>query len=66
MDAVKSVEMCIDKFRKTGNTEYLVDAANYMMFRFMFPQGNEYFRATDSGESAGKAGISVNEMKDMV
>lgn len=30
---------------------------------YMYPQNNEYFRATDSGESAGIAGMSVNQMK---
>ena len=39
---------------ETGNTEYLCDAANYLMFEFM---------ATDSGESAGVAGIGIREIE---
>lgn len=54
---------CVDKYRETGNTEYLCDAANYLMFEFMFPSHEKaHFRATDSKESAGIAGISINEM----
>ena len=47
----------------TGNTEYLCDAANYLMFEFMYPQKEgAYFRTTDSGESAGVAGTPVAEL----
>lgn len=37
VDAIGSLELCLDKFKKTGNTEYLLDVANYAMFRYMFP-----------------------------
>lgn len=64
VDAIGSAEKCIAKYKSTGNTEYLCDAANYLMFEFMYPQiEGAYFAATNSGESAGIAGISVNEMK---
>ena len=49
---------------KRPATEYLCDLANYAMFRFMFPQSGEYFKYTDSGESAGIVGMSVKEMED--
>ena len=53
------------KYRETGNTEYLCDAANYLMFEYMYPQQEGvYFRATDSGESAGIYGMSVKEMEN--
>ena len=64
VDAVGCIEKCLAKFKETGNTEYLCDLANYAMFRFMFPQSGEYFRYTDSGESAGIVGMSVKEMED--
>ena len=64
VDAIASAEMCIKKYREKKNTEYLTDAANYLMFAFMFPEEGAYFRATDSSESAGKAGISINELKN--
>lgn len=63
IDALASMQKCLEKYRQTGNTEYLCDAANYLMFEFMFPQHpNAHFRATDSGESAGIVGISEKEM----
>ncbi len=62
--AIPSMELCIEKYNSTGNTEYLVDAANYLMFEFMYPQHPKaYFKATDSRDSAGIVGISVNEME---
>lgn len=60
VDAIGSLELCLEKFKKTGNTEYLLDVANYAMFRFMFPMPGEFFRATGSAESAGTVGIPVN------
>lgn len=59
--------MCINKYQQTGNTEYLCDAANYLMFEFMYPQKEgAYFRATSSSESAGVAGFTVGQMQQSV
>jgi hypothetical protein len=63
VDAIGSLEKCLAKFKETGNTEYLLDVANYAMFRYMWPQRGEYFKHTDSDESAGIVGMSVNEME---
>lgn len=63
VNALDSHDLCIKKYLATGNTEYLCDAANYLMFEFMYPQKDgAYFRATDSGESAGVAGTPVAEL----
>ena len=64
MDAIGSLKKCIQKFEETGNLEYLADAANYCMFRYMYPQGEEYFMHTDSNESAGIVGMSVKEIEE--
>lgn len=64
VDAIGSLELCLEKFKKTGNTEYLLDVANYAMFRYMFPLPGEYFRATDSSESAGTVGTPINMEKE--
>lgn len=63
VDAIGSLEKCLAKFKETGNTEYLLDVANYAMFRYMWPQSGEYFKHTDSDGSAGIVGMSVNEME---
>ena len=60
VDAIGSLELCLDKFKKTGNTEYLLDVANYAMFRYMYPLPGEYFKATDSKDSAGTVGTPIN------
>lgn len=60
VDAIGSLELCLDKFKKTGNTEYLLDVANYAMFRYMYPMPGEFFKATDSKDSAGTVGTPVN------
>lgn len=64
VQAIPTLEKCLQKYRDTGNTEYLCDLANYAMFEFMYPQHPKaHFRATDSSESAGIVGMSVNEME---
>lgn len=64
VQAIPTMERCVKKYQETGNREYLLDAANYLMFEYMFPQHkNAHFRATSSEESAGIVGLSVNEME---
>lgn len=60
VDALKTAELCLDAFKKDHNTEHLVDAANYLMFRFMYPMPDEYFKATDSSGSVGTVGTPIN------
>lgn len=60
VDAIKTAELCLDAFKKDKNTEYLIDAANYLMFRFMYPYPGEYFKPTDSNGSVGTVGIPIN------
>lgn len=62
VDAIKSHGLCIEKYKETGNTEYLLDAANYLMFEFMYPQKEgAYFKATDNDGSAGTVGEPIGE-----
>ena len=64
VQAIPTMELCVKKYQKTGNKEYLLDAANYLMFEYMFPQHKKaHFRATSSDESAGIVGMSVKEME---
>ena len=66
IDALASLQKCIEKYKDTGNTEYLVDVANYAMFEFMFPQTpGAFFKSTDSSESAGIVGISEKEIESL-
>lgn len=64
VDALGSHDLCIKKYMETGNTEYLCDAANYLMFEFMYPKHEKsHFKSTDSSESAWIVGMGVNEME---
>lgn len=65
VNALECADMCVEKYKKTKNTEYLLDAMNYHMFEFMYPQDEEaFFKATGSKDSAGISGMSYNEMKE--
>lgn len=60
VDALASAKLCIDKFERTKNAEYLMDAMNYLMFRIKYPIPGDYFEYTSSGESAGTVGTPIN------
>lgn len=65
VDALASHDMCVEKYKQTGNTEYLCDAANYLMFEFMYPAiAGAYFKATDSNGSAGIKGKSIKQYEE--
>ena len=64
VDAIKTAELCLDAFKKDGNTEHLIDAANYLMFRYMYPYPGEYFKPTDSSGSVGTIGTPINLEKE--
>lgn len=60
VDALATAQLCLDAFQRDHNTEHLVDAANYLMFRFMFPMPGEYFKTTDDSGSVGTVGTPLN------
>lgn len=64
VDAIATAERCLDAFKKDHNTEHLVDAANYLMFRYMYPMPGEFFKATDSNGSVGTVGTPINMEKE--
>lgn len=64
--AVKEIEPRLKKYLETGNTEWLIDVANFAMIEFMYPSiSGAAFRGTDSDESPGlTSGISYKELVD--
>lgn len=60
VDALATAYRCMEAFERDHNSEHLVDAANYLMFRFMYPMEGESFRATDDRESVPPVGVPVN------
>lgn len=64
VDAIKTLEERLELYKKTGNTEYLVDVSNMARIEFTYPQHpNAYYKATDSDKSPGLRGMSINEIK---
>ncbi len=63
VSAVENLEIRVEKYKKTGNTEYLLDIANFAMIEYMYPQHkNAYFSSTDNKDNL--AGITINELKE--
>lgn len=55
VDAIESLLVRLDKYARTGNTEFLMDVANFAMIEFMRPKHHEaHYRPTDSRESPGR------------
>ena len=64
--AIDSAEERLRLYRETGNTEWLVDLANFAMIEYMHPSHPQaHFRATGGDESPGlKNGISYKELME--
>lgn len=64
MDALGNIEKRIEKYKETGNTEFLADVANFAMIEFMYPSiaGAKYI-PTDSG-ACDISGFSINEIRN--
>ena len=55
VNALESLQKRLDKYHETGNTEWLIDAANFAMIEFMRPaHPRAHFRGTDAKESPGR------------
>jgi hypothetical protein len=55
VDAIASLRARLEKYERTGNTEWLMDVANFAMIEFMRPRHKDaHFRPTDSKESPGR------------
>ncbi len=55
VSALNSLQTRLREYERTGNTEFLIDAANFAMIEFMHPSHKEaHFKGTDSNESPGR------------
>lgn len=55
---VDNIQQRVNRYLETGNTEWLIDAANYCLIEFMCPSvEGAHFRATDSDESPGAVNV---------
>lgn len=55
VDAIASLEKRLEKYKATGNIEWLLDLANFAMIEFMRPKHPDaHYKPTDSKESPGR------------
>ena len=61
--ALDKMKKEIDMFIEDGNTEHMVNIANYAMIRYMFPKEGEGYMGTDSNKSVIEKGKmkTINE-----
>lgn len=65
IDAIESLKLRLQKYEETGNTEFLVDVANFAMLEFMFPKNPKaHYKASDSDQSPGIVGMGINEIRE--
>ena len=68
--AIASLRRYLERYEDTGNTEYLMDIANFAMIEFMLPRHpGAYYEPTDFAESPGRVGHygpTQSANKDMV
>jgi hypothetical protein len=55
VNAIASLRARLERYEQTGNTEWLMDVANFAMIEFMHPRhAAAHFVATDSDQSPGR------------
>ena len=66
IDAIKSLQIRLDAYSRTGNTELLCDIANFAMIEFMHPQHPEAkYTPTDGKYEIAGFGIKEVEEDDL-
>lgn len=62
MNAIENIRKRLQKYEETGNTEFLVDVANFAMLEFMYPSiEGAKFVSTPTG-ACETVGFGVNEV----
>lgn len=62
VDAIASLKKRLERYEQDGNTEWLVDVANFAMIEFAHPRHPAaHFAATDSDKSPGRVWNSGSE-----
>lgn len=63
IDGVACAITRLEKYKATGNTEYLMDAANFCMIEYMKPNvAGAHFKAEDSAASPGRTGKAGHDI----
>jgi hypothetical protein len=62
VNAIENLEDRLQKYKETGNTEFLVDVANMAMIEFMFPQHKCPVFETEHGTRL--KGVTITDLKN--
>lgn len=62
-DFLGTLKKRLRAYENTKNTEFLADIANYCMMLFMYPEEGAHYTPTDSNQSPGIEGMSIEEIK---
>lgn len=55
VSALASLQQRLERYQATGNTEFLIDAANFCLIEFMRPSvEGAFYEPTDSDQSPGR------------
>jgi len=64
VDAIGSLEKRLENYKNTGNTEWLMDVANFAMIEYMRPRHPKaHFKATDGDTTGRKLTKGVHSTK---
>lgn len=64
VDAIASLKLRLDRYAETGNTEWLMDVANFAMIEFMRPRHPQaHFRGTDDDHTGRVTAKGVQTTK---
>ena len=65
IDVVATINKRLALYIETGNTEWLIDAANFALIEFTHPTHDDaHYRSTDSDESPGRVDPLGNTSTD--
>ena len=63
INAIDNLEIRLQKYKETGNTEFLVDVGNFAMIEFMYPKHKKpYFDSESHG--TGMEGMTIKDIED--
>lgn len=57
-DILETIKKRLEKYRETGNKEHLVDAANFIMIEYMYPQHPDaHFESIEEEDPSKRVGL---------
>lgn len=62
IDAVANIRKRLERYEETGNTEFLVDVANFAMLEFMFPSKDGAGYKPTGADDCALVGFGINQL----